>query len=514
MIEYDENIAMSNKGGFFMKKLVALLLLAVMALSMIGCGQEKDNSGAAGKDSLNGVLSLGYSIVNITPTYSVPLAGYGNTSERMSTGFYSYLYLTCAVFTDANGNTIMVFQGDLAAPATGVINPVKDELAKKYGIPVENIMFAATHTHSAPDMGSSEPNIKKYNAEMGKWMLQAAEEAWADRTKVTKLTNGREQIPANTLNFTRHYTTEAGIVKGDNFGDLVDSPITGHVRDADSELQVIRFEREGVYKDGEKKGKKAGDPKEAITMVNWQTHPHRGGGSKNYNMTADLVGAMRDKFQKQTGDLFMYFSGASGNVNPSSRIEKENITADFKEQGEKLADYAITCFNTKMVEADLGAVQVVSYEFEGKINHAEDHLVDKAKLVQNEWTTNNNFIEAVKLANKYGINSPYHAGAIINKANMPQKETVTISAFCIGKSLGFVAAPYEMYSEQGEFIKEHSPFEHTFVITLCNGAVGYLASHEGFKNNSYGANTGRFAEGTAEAFADTYVQLLTDMYNK
>lgn len=249
-------------------------------------------------------------------------------------------------------------------------------------------------------------------------------------------------------------------------------------------------------------------------MVNWQTHPHRGGGGSNYNMTADLVGAMRDKFQKNTGDLFMYFSGASGNVNPSSRIEKENITADFKEQGEKLADYAVTCFNTKLVEAELGALQMVTYEFEGQINHSEDDLVDKAQLVQNEWTTNNNFINAVKLANKYGINSPYHAGAIISKATMPQSQKVTINTFCIGKSIGFVAAPYEMYSEQGEFIKEKSPFEHTFVITCCNGGVGYLASHEGFKNNSYGANTGRFAEGTAEAFADTYVQLLKDMYNK
>lgn len=489
-----------------MKKLIAFALLAVMVIGLFAAC-EKDSDGSGSGDSMGAVYSMGYSIVNITPTYSVPLAGYGNTSERMSDGFYSYLYSTCVVFTDKDGNSIMTFQNDLAGCSNAVMNPIKEEISKKLGIPVNNIVVAGTHTHSAPDMGSNEPSMNTYRTEISKWMVQAAQEAWADRAEVTKLTNGRIQLPANTLNFTRHYVTASGVVKGDNFNDLVDSPYTGHVRDADSEMQIIRFERKGEYKDGEKKGKKAGDPKEAISMINWQTHPHRGGGGKNLNMTADLVGAMRDKYQKNTGDLFIYFTGAAGNVNPSSRIEKENITKDFREQGEALADYAIKCYNENMTSANLGAAQMVVYNFEANVNHAEDHKVEGAQKVQNEWTTNNNFTAAVKLANKYDINSPYHAGAIIRKAQMGDKGNFDIYAFGIG-DIGFVVAPYEMFSEQGEFIKEESPFEHTIVITCANGGVGYLASHEGYKNNCYGANTSNWAEGTAEALADKYVELL------
>ena len=37
---------------------------------------------------------------------SVPLAGYGNTSQRMSTTLLDYLYATCIAITDGDGNII------------------------------------------------------------------------------------------------------------------------------------------------------------------------------------------------------------------------------------------------------------------------------------------------------------------------------------------------------------------------------------------------------------------------
>ncbi len=484
-----------------MKKLIAIVLLLVMVLTLCACNKESggNDDGGNAADPLTGVFSMGYSRVNITPDYSVPLGGYGNTSERMSNGFYSYLFATCVVFSDESGNTVMIFQNDLSGCNKGVMDPIKEEISKETGIPVGNIMVAGTHTHSAPDMGNTaESSIMTYRQDVKKWMIQAAKEAMADRAEVTKLTTGRIQLPANTLNFIRHYVTEAGTVKGDNFGDLDTSTIVAHVRDADADMQVIRFERKDT---------------KAVSMINWQTHPHRGGGSKNLNMTADLVGAFRDKYEKNTGDLFVYYTGASGNINPSSRISDENVTSDFKEQGEALADYAIQCFNENMTESSLGKVQMMPYTFSGEVNHTEDYKVGYAQTVNLEWTTNNNFTAAVKLANQYGINSPYHAAGIISKAQLGKTYDVEMYAFCIGDAVGFVTAPYEMYSEQGEYIKEYSPFEHTVVITCCNNGIGYIPSVEGYDNNSYGANTGKFVSGTGELLAEQYVAMLKELYD-
>ena len=44
------------------------------------------------------VLSVGFGRADITPMERVPLAGYGNTSRRISTTVLDPLYATCAAF--------------------------------------------------------------------------------------------------------------------------------------------------------------------------------------------------------------------------------------------------------------------------------------------------------------------------------------------------------------------------------------------------------------------------------
>ena len=84
-------------------------------------------------------------------------------------------------------------------------------------------------------------------------------------------------------------------------------------------------------------------------------------------------------------------------------------------------------------------------------------------------------------------------------------------AFSVGE-LGFVTAPYEMFDTQGVTIKEESPFPATFVITCCNDGLGYIPSMEGFNNNTYEANNGKFMPGTGEALAEEYVKMLQSLY--
>lgn len=62
-----------------------------------------------------------------------------------------------------------------------------------------------------------------------------------------------------------------------------------------------------------------------------------------------------------------------------------------------------------------------------------------------------------------------------------------------------------MFSDQGLYIKENSPFDTTFIIT---GNNGYLPSAEAYDYRSYEADTGLFAKGTAEMLAEKYVELL------
>lgn len=483
-----------------MKRMITLLLVLVMMLGLCACGKT-DGGAADTKPAAKGDatgLKVGYSRIDITPSgdQQLPLAGYGNTERRLSTGFQVPLFTTCVAYSDGE-DTVLIFQNDLAGAKPDLVATVRAKIKDKLAIPETNIMIAGTHTHSAPDLGNSKvAGVAKYKQDVINWMVECAEEAVADMKPVTQMTSG-ECFPEN-LNFVRHYTTESGIVKGDNFGDLLDSPITGHTHDVDNQLQVVRIDRKG------------GD---SVVLVNWQSHPHRGGGGSNTNITSDIVGVMRMYVEeKLEGVQFAYYTGASGNVNPSSRIAKENITANYWEQGDALGSHAVKVLKSGEMKVLNGTnVQVLPNTFTGEVDHSGDSLVNAARLVQDEWTTNNNFRAACELANSYGINSPYHAGGIISKAGLGKTYDVEMYAISIGE-LAFVTAPYEMFDENGKYIKDNSPFETTFVITCCNNGVGYIPSIEGYNNNCYGANTGKFVPGTGETLAEEYVKLLDTIY--
>ena len=63
---------------------------------------------------MENVLYAGYSRVDITPDFSVPLAGYGNTRMRMSQGYVNRQYATCIAITDQDGKTVLLISCDIA----------------------------------------------------------------------------------------------------------------------------------------------------------------------------------------------------------------------------------------------------------------------------------------------------------------------------------------------------------------------------------------------------------------
>ena len=61
-------------------------------------------------------FQVGHGRTDITPQESVPLRGYGSTSNRMSQTVLDPLYATCLALTDASGETALLFGLDLIAP--------------------------------------------------------------------------------------------------------------------------------------------------------------------------------------------------------------------------------------------------------------------------------------------------------------------------------------------------------------------------------------------------------------
>ena len=476
-----------------MKKWICLLLAVLLAVSLCACGSSAAQ-GENGGELKKGQLLVGYGKVNITPELSLPLAGYGNTETRMSEGFRDYLFATCFAVTDADGNTAILFGVDMTSSGYQLFVTAREKISEKHGIPMDRIIMSASHNHSAPDMGNTKvASVGKWAPELIELLVKCADKAMEDRAPAEMYTT---IVETERLNFVRRYKLEDGTVNG--YQSIIQSSglaIVGHETEPDRTLRLLKFERED---------------KNDILVANFQTHPHREGSATNPLMTADLVGAFRDEVTAKLGYDVVYFTGAAGNINPSSLVKEENITKDYKEQGKALAKYAIDADST-YTKVNGGAVRGTSEVFESKIDHTEDHLLNIAREAQEMWKETNNIMQVTNAYAEYGINGPYHANAIISKASKGQSDNFEIFAVSFG-DVGFACAPYEMFDTNGSFIKENSPFPITFVAECANGANGYFPSEGAWDNGGYEVDTCRYMKGTAEALADRFVAMLETLY--
>ena len=472
-----------------MKKLLSLILALVLTVSLCACGTsgEKTEGTDEGAGAAADILQVGYGKADITPLDPVPMGGYGRSTDRISKGLLNYLYVTCIAITDADGNTILLYGMDTTSPGEAYMNCAAD-VSNATGVPLQNIVMSASHTHSAPDysagVGDAVQTLKR-------GLLNAAEDALADRKPAEMFI---ASVETEGMNFVRHYLMNDGTYAGSNFGSTA-SGYKAHSSEADPILQLVKFTREGD-KD--------------IILTNFQCHPHQTGGANQYMLSSDVVGEYRAAMEKD-GVEVAYFSGAGGNINSNSYIEELNATKDFREWGVKMAEYAKSAQYTPVAT---GKVQAVEVKYEGVTDHSMDSYAGTCSQLYTAWEQGSMTSEEVIAAAKeegLELHSVYHAKAIVTKAALGRSENFEVWAYSFG-DVGFIAAPYEMFDNNGQYIKENSPFDMTIIATLCNRARGYFPSEDIYEYGSYEVDVTKYVKGTGEELAELFVSMLNDLY--
>ena len=437
-------------------------------------------------------VRVGFSRADITPLESVPLAGYGNTERRMSGAILSRLYATCLAFSDGE-NKALLFTLDNAGFSDLCDEVLRPAISAATGIPVGCIHLSCSHTHSAVDAEKvSIPTVVRYRKQLEARLVLAAVEALQDLS-FTRIFAGSYETTG--LNFVRQFIREDGTYCGSNFGNLSTSPIVGYESEADRMLQLVYFLREG---------------KKNVILANFQGHPHRFGNGKDPTVTADVAAFFRDELERRTDCFVSYVTGASGNENSSSRIKEDMAAKHPCDHGKLLADEAFSTFRY-MKEVSAEGVSAISLELEMPLNHTEDHMVPQAEKIKALWLEHNDSRLCAVEGAPYGINSPYHATAIIRKAGLPDSFTFTIHALKVG-GIGIAIVPYEMYDINGLQIKEASPFDLTVIATCTNTMQGYVPSKLAWEHGGYSCDTTRFCPGSGEELAEHYLKLLQHLY--
>ena len=442
---------------------------------------------------MENILKVGYARMEITPDDPINLGGYGNDAVRISEEVRDPLYATCIAFTDGTGNTVLLFTTDALQAYEVLVTPAREAIAAEHGIPFENVIVAATHSHSTPAAYRTDPAVMAYREKYTEALKEAARKVMADRTEAAIYVGNAY---TETLNWVRHYKMADGSTAGSNFGNW-SSGIVGHTSQPDTVVQVVKFVRPGT-KD--------------ILLTNFQAHPCHTGGIDKKVVSADYVGDMRKFVEERTGAKLAHFQGAACNHGGVSVDRREVRSADSEIYGQLLGGYVLEALRgARSVTGDM-TVRSLRRDMDLPYDHSDGHLVEKAKEIQKIWHETYDRPLCNKLAQEIGQNSIYAVGHIVARAARPERGEMPIYALRVGP-IGFACAPYELFGCNGRFIKEWSPYAMTFVVTHCNGSKSYLASKLAFHHGCYEVDSRWYPEGTAELLADNFVDMLKELKN-
>ena len=466
-----------------MKKFIAITLLAAMLLSLCGCAASGETGGKTQG------LQVGFGRFDVLFTDPIALSG-GSDPNRISDNVLEPLQFTCVAMTDSADNTVLLFTQDLQQVVVSFSDPVLQAISQKLGVPRSNILLASTHNHSGASQSMDNTGVREFHSQYTTAMVKAAEAAMADRSAATMSVGSAD---AEGYVFVRHYELENGTYAGSNYGDFNSSPIKKHIWEPDTQMQMVRFEREG---------------KKDVLLLNFGCHATFNGSTSLKNLSADFPYPMRQYIEENTDVQVAYFMAAAGEQAPSSKIPERNHGLNYKEFGQAVGKLVVDAL-ASMTPANTGDIQLVHEEHTITVAKGNQEKLEQAKEVQRAYRERG-ADAATLLSNQYGFVHYWEAMKIVEKQSLEDTDDIAIAAMTVG-DVAFTLGSFEMFSDNGKYIKENSPYAMTFVITQALDHNSYIPAQIAYDINCYEAYASKAVAGSGEDLAEHYVQILNEM---
>ena len=432
-----------------------------------------------------GPLKAGAANVDITPPLGVSMIGYFN--DRKATEVHDALTAR-ALVVDNGARKLAVVVCDVCIVERAETDAAKALIERECGIPKQDVMICATHTHTGPAM-TSFPGILHKEDEYCAWLPRRIADVVrmaSQRMEQAALGFGVGCEPTQVFN--RRYVMKDGSVRmnpGHKNPDIVRpaGPI-------DPDVWVLALRRP--------------DERLAAVLANYTLHYVGGGpGSKDqFAISADYFTDFCRILERMVGHPVWtaLSNGCCGDIN------NVNVYADYAEkrayrQRERVATIlAAEVMKTleKMTfapETDLGA-ELATLNIPRR-QPTEQQLKTAEDLLRREPN---------------GKSVPHvYAQQWLHMREHPQKDDETyISAMRFG-DLAVVGLPGEIFVEHGLALKRRSPFKNTLVAELANDWIGYIPTGKAFKEGSYETDLAYSSRSQSEAgdmMVETALKLL------
>ena len=393
-------------------------------------------------------LYLGVAREIITP----PIGGalYGYQPDWLSEALEDDLTVTAFSFRQGCRRAMML-SATVCLIRTELANRILDGISEKTGIPRENILLSATHTHSGPNtagaFGWGDLDEKYCREIFVPRILSAAEKAAGETQAVTMYAAvGESLVGINRRQLSNDSNTA---VLGQNpWGPF------------DPRMTVLSFRDE------------AG--KTVANLIHYGCHGTAAG--KNREITRDWSGRMTDALEAETGGITAFFNGPEGDVGP--RISNGKTTGDLtyvRELGAVAAGDALRIY--RQAEPRAAALEVATFPVAVPLEPRmrEEEAREQLKLYKGNTVNKKGQIcrQLETVLEAYEKREP-------EQSHFPFPQTVI--------SLGdyvFVSFPFELFSEIG--MRINGFFEDKTILSLSNtnGSEGYFVTEDAFCRGGY-----------------------------
>jgi hypothetical protein len=400
--------------------------------------------------------------VDITPDTPQWLLGY---APRQSTGVHDRLYHRIAALDDGETAFYLV-STDVGAISPAFYHDFCKRLERETQIHAENVWWAATHTHSAPQVGPQElaglftgalGDRFSIKPDTAYWDLVVDKLVEGIRDAQSRLEPARLGIATGTAaaNVNRRQRAADGrIVLGVN----PEGPV-------DRQLGVLRLERP----DGSLIG----------LIANYAVHGTALGGG-NKLVSGDVPGFAAQYVERSIGVPMLFINGAQGNAAPLHSVGDNIEDPRLKEYDSLLGDRILaTNAGVKDVTADVSL----------KLGKTVVETPRKAGL---------GWLDTVA---EYSSDS----------ADGTHQVRVPVYSLIINRDTVIWAAPLELFSEIAMNIRADSPFAHTFYFGLTNGGLLYMPTKAAFAEGGYEPSVSPFTDAAEGHFTAGVTQYLRQL---
>lgn len=407
-------------------------------------------------------LLTGFSRRSITPQVPVSLAGY--FTLRYWTEVADELLVQAVAFRQDDRAAALV-QFDLVSASHEIMVGVRELCADIPGLPPENLLFTASHTHTAPEIrGHRRGGNPEYTAFVIEQAARAVHDAFAD-LRPTRLLVG--QAENDRFAFNRRYWMADGTVVTNP--PRRDPRIVRPEGPIDPEIGLLALEREGAGR---------------VLFASLVNHPDTTEGCA---VSADWHGFLRRALETSQPDLrVVTLTGTSGNINhfdPQGPAEQsgyavarrigEGYAASIAAALPDLRPSASDEFRAAAATFVTGPREISPDELATARAQAAAYTFDESRQLTSE-----------DLATGSPAALKYFADRLLEVANDRRDRELEVHALRLGDTT-LVTLPGEPFVEIGLTIKREFLAGRPALIATLNQDVTYIPNPENFGRGGY-----------------------------